>query len=553
MPAPTPLAPTRIVAPKRPAPSKPAPSTPVAKRARPLTPQASSSDSPARAPVARHIFRLPSLPLRVSRALTPSTSTVAHSSSPPRLSSPLPPSSDAMTSPAADDVETHVLVAGETLIFGRHRSSAPRVGSTTLAQAIPSGLKHLVASSNSVRIVPLPRGAHHASRVHAAVELVVGAPNAPAVRVLVLGQNGARARPPAGRRVRMAQGMRLDFAHSVTLDFYGAKVRVAAPVSQVEAQADVFARTGDAAIETDAADADAHQQDVLTPPPSSPMPPSSPPVDMMLLDNDETDNAPAEAETEASSPAAPSSPIFERAPSSPLSEVASLSLAQDDDDDDSDDEEVQASFPHEAVHELEGEAAHAASSSDHEEDYFSPEPEARPSSPGIYIPPGEAGPDADVEADKADAVDRAVKAEQLDAAEAVAESAAVPVPADVDLGALIASTVVFSGSSKLSLPDLVRSLLESQPSLRTHGAEEQWSIWAGTELECNPMFGKVERYGKDSSGRPLLAHYYYSPDMDPDAARAKELGGLVRPLRAAQRGGGKAIDWRPVGMGRRRY
>jgi hypothetical protein len=85
------------------------------------------------------------------------------------------------------------------------------------------------------------------------------------------------------------------------------------------------------------------------------------------------------------------------------------------------------------------------------------------------------------------------------------------------------------------------------------------------------MFGKVDRHGKvsgdaaepawtvntadkqDSSGHPLLPHYYYNPAQDPDASRALELGTLVRPLRTAQRSGGKAIDWRPVGSGRRRY
>lgn len=83
------------------------------------------------------------------------------------------------------------------------------------------------------------------------------------------------------------------------------------------------------------------------------------------------------------------------------------------------------------------------------------------------------------------------------------------------------------------------------------------------------MFGKVQRDGKvscmhcssmhntdgpqDSSGHPLLPHYFYKPDLDTDISRANELGGLVRPLRSVQRGGGKAIDWRPVGSGRRRY
>lgn len=67
------------------------------------------------------------------------------------------------------------------------------------------------------------------------------------------------------------------------------------------------------------------------------------------------------------------------------------------------------------------------------------------------------------------------------------------------------------------------------------------------------MFGKVLRHGKDSSGHPLLPHYFYNPANDPDTSRAEELGGLVRPLRTVQRAGGKAIDWRPVGSGRRRY
>ncbi|BEI81125.1 hypothetical protein CcaverHIS002_0202850 [Cutaneotrichosporon cavernicola] len=122
----------------------------------------------------------------------------------------------------------------------------------------------------------------------------------------------------------------------------------------------------------------------------------------------------------------------------------------------------------------------------------------------------------------------------------------------LDMPALLASTVVFSGSSKLSLPDLVKSLLESQPNMRVHGDEAAWGVWAAAELAVNPMFGKITRNGRDSSGKPLEPHYYYNPANDPDPARASQLAGLVRPLRATQRGGGRAIDWRPVGPGRRR-
>ncbi|ORX38955.1 hypothetical protein BD324DRAFT_617972 [Kockovaella imperatae] len=128
----------------------------------------------------------------------------------------------------------------------------------------------------------------------------------------------------------------------------------------------------------------------------------------------------------------------------------------------------------------------------------------------------------------------------------------LPLPAGTDLPALLASTVVFSGSSKLSLPDLVKHMLESQPSLREQGSESQWEHWCSGVLDKNAMFGKVQRHGKDASGRPLLPHYFYNPDLDTDLSRAKELGGLVRPLRTVQRAGGKAIDWRPVGGGRRR-
>jgi hypothetical protein len=96
-------------------------------------------------------------------------------------------------------------------------------------------------------------------------------------------------------------------------------------------------------------------------------------------------------------------------------------------------------------------------------------------------------------------------------------------PKGVDLPAILASTVVFSGSSKLSLPDLVKHMLEvslagtaidwfeepneeiasdawkqSQPSLREHGDEQRWASWAKHEVEGNAMFGKVERHGKVS-------------------------------------------------------
>lgn len=54
--------------------------------------------------------------------------------------------------------------------------------------------------------------------------------------------------------------------------------------------------------------------------------------------------------------------------------------------------------------------------------------------------------------------EKSVKRELLDAEEKAIDED--PIPSDVDLPALLASTVVFSGSSKLSLPDLVKHMLD---------------------------------------------------------------------------------------------
>ncbi|KAJ9103603.1 hypothetical protein QFC20_004759 [Naganishia adeliensis] len=170
-------------------------------------------------------------------------------------------------------------------------------------------------------------------------------------------------------------------------------------------------------------------------------------------------------------------------------------------------------------------------------------------------------------------ISREVKKEWLDAAHATADHqtvgpapratsttsdlsslgpAPVPtVPVDIDLKALVATSLVFSGSSAISAPDLVKAILDSQPSMKSHGREAVWSVWVENTLDSHPMFGRVDRKGKDASGKPLLPLFHYVPAEDYDRTRAAELGGLMRPLRGTQRGGGKAIDWRPVG-GRRR-
>lgn len=355
---------------------------------------------------------------------------------------------------------------------------------------LPAQLKQYVECPGRItRHVILDRSARHASRQHALVELV-----ADKVRIVVLGQNGMRVRTASGI-TRLARGSVAEYeaGAELELDFYGAAVALRTHERLFTPEPEQKHEQLEPA-QRPASDLDL-ELDLRSRDSPLSLPPSSPPVMGMDLDEDEDEDDeelsdPEDEEDEVLSPPSPPSPA-----SRPLTPPPPALV------------EVKQEM-------LEQPASRAGTPKPTTPKASTPRPKSRAATP-------------------------------------VVAAEAPPLPAGLDLPALLASTVVFSGSSKLSLPDLVRSLLESQPSMRDHGDEATWALWAGAELESNAMFGKVSRNGKDSSGHPLLPHFFYNPANDPDPARAKELGGLVRPLRAAQRAGGKAIDWRPVGRGRR--
>lgn len=490
----------------------------------PITPQP-SSDGPAPANVT---FKIPALPARLA-PLTPTTSTVAASSSPRRLSSSptrntaaAGPSALARTRPAPPVR----LEAGTTLVFGRHhvRGARSDVGPP------PPALAGKLATSNPARTIILDRAAKHASRVHAAAELLPSPTSSGSmIRLVVLGQNGLRVRTTSTEKFRrLTPGTIRTFPADTVLeiDFYGAAISL---------------RAFEDPDETDDENAVNVNERLFTPEPEaegrapSPMslPPSSPP--RMDIDSMSDGESEAEMRVPASDEAAPTpfasrvaAPLpdlardqREERSSSPLSEI--------------DEPAVEAPAPSTEALAVKQELFDAASSIAATTAPSLPSPFQRSTTPIAAPPPS-----------------RAKTPAARSRAATPAPPSVPPVPSGLDLPALLASTVVFSGSSKLSLPDLVKSLLESQPNLREHG-EATWTAWAAAELESNDMFGKITRNGRDASGRPLQPHYFYNPAADPDAARARELGGLVRPLRATQRGGGRAIDWRPVGPGRRRY
>ena len=354
----------------------------------------------------------------VPRALTPSTSTVACSSSPPRILSSSPSrhvESRHRSHGKRSDVKTQSarLEIGTPLIFGRHRhrpaegSVAPGSAQTAPRLAVPKHLHHLVPSLDApATTVYLPRNASHVSRVHALVEYVASTDSA---RLLVIGQNGLKLN---GRRVLSGQIVEVPRSEALMLDFYGAKVDLSFPQpeqyeqeqeQEMEMEQDMLARGGRLFTPS------------LSSPPLSPLSPLS----------------------ENGRPHVLSLP-----PSSPP--VASMEFESDE-------------------------------YSERESSPFAPEHEH------------------DHDHDHVQAQERQVKAEMLEAeprAPSVSASAPASSPAPiagapegVDLPALLASTVVFSGSSKLSLPDLVKHMLDVSILLsRCYACSELISVTAEPQV-----------------------------------------------------------------------
>jgi len=361
--------------------------------------------------------------------------------------------------------------------------------------------------------------------VHAAVEMVE-AEWGSLVRLIVLGQNGVRVRHGSAPRRRLRCGSVTEFTteEPLEIDFYGAAVLVST-AEECNGRERMF--TPERQL------LPAFQQSPMS------LPPSSPPMLMTSIDipiDVDAEHSDIEADEEHGvideihvTPKKEEKPV-QSAPT-PGADFSRSSSPLSDPEDDIDTPVVSA----------------AAGPSTPAPPVFVPGPAPTPKI-ALSSPAPAPTPAAPTTAAPRAATPRPSKSRATTPAVEIP-----PFPSTLDLPALLATTVVFSGSSKLSLPDLVKGMLESQPALRDHGDDKIWAAWAAAELDSNPMFGKVARNGKDVSGRPLLPHYYYNPASDPDPARAKELGGLVRPLRAAQRTGGKVIDWRPVGSGRRRW
>ncbi|KAL7411816.1 hypothetical protein BDY24DRAFT_416730 [Mrakia frigida] len=459
------------------------------------------------------------------------SSLLASSSVPP------PPSLLTLTLPS--------LVLSTPLILGRRLKHPTRLSSSTAF--IQTNLQTTNQATTTLKHLPLPRHALHASRLHCIVQPLSHG----IVRVVVLGQNGMKV---MGKRVKMGETVVVDVgkggevraepteggragfvlrpgrmekgsvnANGLRLDFWGVKVvmpwgEVVAPVQKEEAGDKMASRdersssplteeddedvemkgaaAEDSEEEEDGSDAeDGTRGGQRRPQPFSSLPPSSPPPLDFLSSHD--------TQRSSFSPEPLSLSLF---PSSPPSTHHHTTNTHP------------STPPNKTYND---DVPNSSPASSHHSYVFSPPP-----SPSSHTD---------------------------DAPTHTLTEPLGPIPGGTDLPSLLSSTLVFSHQTSMSLPDLVRAVLEAQPGLRELGREEEWRGWcAGVLEQVEGMFGRIERKGKDASGQPLLDLFFYDPARDPDQIRAKELGGLMRPLRGTQRQGKTYFFKRPSTPGRKR-
>lgn len=162
-----------------------------------------------------------------------------------------------------------------------------------------------------------------------------------------------------------------------------------------------------------------------------------------------------------------------------------------------------------------------------------------------------------------------------------------------DLPGLLAGAIVFHRTATISASEAVRSVLTTTPGLMKgeagehsvafspskrklpgaatlqHGcvvdgwptssesnerwasiARKAWREHLEVVLQSSPMFGVIQRAGKDASGNPLECWYYYNKENDPDKERAENLGVFAKPMRKALKGQ-KPIFWKRSGYASR--
>lgn len=421
-----------------------------------------TSSSPVR-PTQRHSDNTPSSPVPVgtersgpllasipSFPVTASKISIASDHLPQSASETRPSSSSSSTRPEEVLYAPLPLSTTHTLLLGRTRSIHP-LQPKQFNAIPPEVVACLKKPYNAILRLPLPRTAKHASRVHVVVELL----EPTLARVLVLGQNGARVN---GRRIDTGKTVLVDASRGgevraegstgeilkdsrksssgLSISFWGVEVVFPWPVVETNAASD----------DEETGSEDYSSEDSLEM------------GDGMDIDSEEEEEdflpAPRPSGSSVLPPSSPPLSSFsspQRRPST-ISSTPSLSPTS-------------SSLAH-----LSPPRAILSNP---------PRPIVKPQKPSMPPPLFKPEPK-----------------EETAPTPAPPPKPTRPAPAGVDLASLLSSSLVFSHVTSLAVPDLVRAVFETQPSLKEHGSEEDWEAWVHEEVNKGGMWGRVIRRGK---------------------------------------------------------
>jgi hypothetical protein len=111
-----------------------------------------------------------------------------------------------------------------------------------------------------------------------------------------------------------------------------------------------------------------------------------------------------------------------------------------------------------------------------------------------------------------------------------------------------------SRASSLPMSTLYKTVMQSYPSLKSRGSEDECLELVERVLEGGTVasggsgvFGKVQRNGKDELDPPLESQWFYVPERDPDQDRAQLISSMMpRPAKRSETKKYKQYYYRPL-------
>ncbi|KAJ6519852.1 hypothetical protein C8R45DRAFT_38296 [Mycena sanguinolenta] len=133
----------------------------------------------------------------------------------------------------------------------------------------------------------------------------------------------------------------------------------------------------------------------------------------------------------------------------------------------------------------------------------------------------------------------------------------LPKPApelDPELCGMLIESMATSRASSLAMSSLYKTVMQSYPSLKSRGTEDECLELIERVLEGGTVagggsgvFGKVVRSGKDELDPPLESQWFYVAERDPDQERAQLISSMIpRPAKRTETKKHKQYYFRPL-------